>query len=81
MQVAILRQAATVGEPAVTATLTGVAAAPGFGPNRAGVILIESGVPLLGGIVLATAIVLPVAATSSTGAVKLATRLAASTKS
>lgn len=60
---------------AVTTALTGLAAAPGFGLNRLGVVLIGLGVPLVGGIVLTVAIILQVAATSSARAVKLAAKL------
>jgi hypothetical protein len=62
---------------AITATLAGVAAAPGFGLNRLGVVLIGLGLPLVGGLILAVAIVLQIAAASSASAVKLATRLSA----
>ena len=60
---------------AITAALTGLAVAPGFGLNRAGIVLIGLGLPLLGGTVLTVAIILQVAATSSASAVKLAARL------
>jgi hypothetical protein len=61
---------------AITATLTGLAVAPGLGLNRAGVVLIGLGLAVPGGIVLTVAIVLQVAATSSARAVKLAANLA-----
>jgi hypothetical protein len=64
-----------VSSMAITATLAGVASAPGFGLNRAGVVLIGLGLPLVGGLVLAVAILLQIAATSSTSAVKLAAKL------
>jgi hypothetical protein len=60
---------------AITTALTGLAFAPGFGLNRAGVLLIGLGLPVPGGIVLTVAIILQVAATSSAQAVKLAARL------
>jgi hypothetical protein len=60
---------------AITATLTGLAVAPGFGLNRVGIVLIGLGLPVAGGIVLTIAIVLQVAATSSARAVKLAANL------
>jgi hypothetical protein len=49
---------------------------PGFGLNRIGVVLFGLGLPLLGIPVLAVAIVLQIAATSSATAVKLAAKLA-----
>jgi hypothetical protein len=61
---------------AITGTLAGVAAVPGFGLNRIGVVLFGLGLPLLGIPVLAVAIVLQIAATSSATAVKLAAKLA-----
>jgi hypothetical protein len=64
---------------AITASLAGIASAPGFGLNRAGVVLIGVGLPVVGGVVLAVAIVLQVAATSSTRAVKLAAKLSTPT--
>lgn len=60
---------------AITAALTGLAVAPGFGLNRAGIVLIGLGLPVPGGIVLTIAIILQVAATSSARAVKLAANL------
>jgi hypothetical protein len=66
-----------VSSAAITATLAGIAAVPGFGLNRLAVVLIGLGLPFVGALVLAVAIVLQIAATSSAGAVKLATRLTA----
>ena len=67
-----------VASYAVSGALTSVAIAPGFVLNRIAIVLIGLGWPLLGGPLLAVAIVLQVAGTSSARAVKLAAAYTAS---